>query len=304
MEKGHAMRWQILKPELISLNVSPSITLNTRIWGTDSHLPTIIMVHGFPDNSLIWQKIAERLSPLFNIVAYDVRGTGGSSIPTRTHDYKLNYLIDDLEAVINHVSPQQKVHLVGHDWGSIQCWEAATSPHLQTKIASFTSISGPSLDHAAYWVLESLSKGSITSKTKVLKQLAHSWYIAAFHLPLASKVTWRVAFNKWPTRLAKFKALQGEDFASQASDGAHGVKLYRANFLDKLFKHQERKTDIPIQLIIPTKDKFVTAGLFDDLGRWASHIWRHEIDAEHWVQRTHPDEISAYIREFVDFIEG
>lgn len=129
-----------MKAEVISLNVSPSITLNTRIWGKDKHLPTIIMVHGFPDNSLIWQKIAERLSPLFNVVAYDVRGAGGSSIPQHTADYKLKHLIDDLEAVINHISPQQKVHLVGHDWGSIQCWEAVTSPHLHSKIASFTSI--------------------------------------------------------------------------------------------------------------------------------------------------------------------
>ena len=178
-----------------------------------------------------------------------------------------------------------------------------TTPLLQGKIASFTSISGPSLDHAAYWIRQGLLKGSAQSKLKIINQLAHSWYIAAFHLPLASKVTWRVAFNKWPARFTKFKQLHGEDFASQANDGAQGVKLYRANFIERLFKPQQRMTDIPVQLIIPTRDKFVTAGLFDDLGQWASHVWRHEIEAEHWVQRTHPDEISAYIREFVAFIE-
>ncbi|HNC03838.1 MAG TPA: alpha/beta hydrolase, partial [Agitococcus sp.] len=70
-----------------------------------------------------------------------------------------------------------------------------------------------------------------------------------------------------------------------------------------LLKPQERKTAIPIQLIIPTKDQFVTAGLFDDLTQWADRVWRHEIDAGHWVQRSHPDEISAYIREFVDFLD-
>lgn len=289
----------------VSLNLSPSFTLNVRVWGeNNTHAPTIVMVHGFPDNSLIWQRVAERLAPLFKIVAYDVRGAGDSSVPKATNDYKLKYLVEDLTAVIDHVSPHQKVHLVGHDWGSIQCWEAVTTPHLEDKIASFTSISGPSLDHAAYWLLDGIKHGSLDSKIKIANQLAHSWYIAAFHLPFASKLTWRVAFNKWPARFAKFKTLKGEDFASQANDGAHGVKLYRANFLDKLFKHQERKTNIPIQLIIPTKDKFVTAGVFDNLAQWASHVWRHEIEAEHWVQRTHPDEISAYIREFIDFIEG
>ncbi|MBK7299398.1 MAG: alpha/beta fold hydrolase [Moraxellaceae bacterium] len=288
----------------VALNLSPSFALNVRIWGKENlHTPTLVMVHGFPDNSLIWQRIAERSAPLFRVIAYDVRGAGDSSIPKATQDYKIKYLVEDLAAVINHFSPTQKVHLVGHDWGSIQCWEAVTTPLLQQKIASFTSISGPSLDHAAYWMRNGLIHGSMDAKVKILNQLAHSWYIAAFHLPLASKVTWRIAFNKWPARFAKFKALQGEDFASQANDGAQGVKLYRANFIERLFKPQERKTDIPVQLIIPTKDKFVTAGLFDDLAHWASHVWRHEIDAEHWVQRTHPDEISAYIREFIDFIE-
>jgi pimeloyl-ACP methyl ester carboxylesterase len=113
-----------------------------------------------------------------------------------------------------------------------------------------------------------------------------------------------VAFNRWPARLARLAKLHGEDFASQARDGAHGVKLYRANFIERLLTPKERKTQIPVQLIIPTQDKFVTAGLFDDLAQWANRVWRHEIEAEHWVQRSHPDEVSAYIREFVDFIDN
>ena len=288
-----------------TLTISDKIALNVRIWGEENNLaPTIVMVHGFPDNSLIWQKVAERLAPLFKIIAYDVRGAGESSIPSSTQDYKIKYLVEDLAAVINAFSPTQPIHLVGHDWGSIQCWEAVTTPLLQAKIASFTSISGPSLDHAAYWIRQGLSKGSLDSKVKIINQLAHSWYIAAFHLPLASQVTWRVAFNRWPARFARLTKLHGEDFASQARDGAHGVKLYRANFIERLFKPQERKTNIPVQLIIPSQDKFVTAGLFDNLSEWANRVWRHEIDAEHWVQRSHPDEVSAYIREFVDFIDS
>lgn len=288
-----------------TLNVDARLALNIRIWGEENQLaPTIVMVHGFPDNSLVWQKVAERLATLFRVVAYDVRGAGESSIPSSTNAYKITYLVEDLAAVINAVSPHHPIHLVGHDWGSIQCWEAVTTPLLQDKIASFTSISGPSLDHAAYWIRQGLSKGSLNSKVKIINQLAHSWYIAAFHLPLASQVTWRVAFNRWPARLARLAKLHGEDFASQARDGAHGVKLYRANFIERLLTPKERKTQIPVQLIIPTQDKFVTAGLFDDLAQWASRVWRHEIEAEHWVQRSHPDEVSAYIREFVNFIEN
>jgi pimeloyl-ACP methyl ester carboxylesterase len=282
----------------------PPIRLNVRFWGEQhTNAPIIVLVHGFPDNSLIWQAVAEQLSMLFRVVAYDVRGAGESSIPSATADYKITELVADLAAVINTVSPEQPVHLVGHDWGSIQCWEAVTTPLLQGRIASFTSISGPSLDHAAYWIRQGLGRGSRDDQVKILTQLAHSWYIAAFHLPLASQLTWRVAFNKWPKRLNLIKALHHEDFPSQASDGHHGVKLYRANFVERLFKPKPRHTSTPIQLIMPTRDRFVTAGLFDYLDQWATRLWRRVIDAEHWVQLSHPAEIAAFIREFVDFIE-
>ena len=101
-----------------------------------------------------------------------------------------------------------------------------------------------------------------------------------------------------------YSSLKSRNFPSQASDGHHGVKLYRANFIERLFKPQQRHTDVPIQLVIPTRDKFVTPALFDYLDQWASNVWRREIDAEHWVQLSHPAEVTAYIREFVDFIEA
>ena len=68
-----------------TLTISDKIALNVRIWGEENNLaPTIVMVHGFPDNSLIWQKVAERLAPLFKIIAYDVRGAGESSIDRKS----------------------------------------------------------------------------------------------------------------------------------------------------------------------------------------------------------------------------
>jgi pimeloyl-ACP methyl ester carboxylesterase len=53
----------------VALNLSPSFTLNVRIWGEENlHMPTLVMVHGFPDNSLIWQRIAERLAPYLELL--------------------------------------------------------------------------------------------------------------------------------------------------------------------------------------------------------------------------------------------
>ena len=108
--------------------------------------PTVVLVHGFPDTSSVWEPLADRLSSELHVVAYDVRGAGRSDAPAGRGGYALPLLVDDLEAVLDQTSPDAPVHLVAHDWGSVQGWEAVTTKGLANRFASFTSISGPPLD--------------------------------------------------------------------------------------------------------------------------------------------------------------
>jgi pimeloyl-ACP methyl ester carboxylesterase len=56
-------------------------------------------------------------------------------------------VVSDIGAVIDSLGVGQ-VHLLAHDWGSIQTWAAVTDESVMGKIASFTSISGPHLQYA------------------------------------------------------------------------------------------------------------------------------------------------------------
>ena len=149
----------------------------------DAARPAVVLVHGFPDTSAVWNPVAELLADDFHVVTYDVRGAGRSDVPGRRADYALSNLVDDLAAVIDAVSPDAPVHLVAHDWGSIQAWEAVTTDRLAGRFASYTSISGPPIDHAALWARShrSLRSGGLRP---ALRQAVHSWYIAFFHLPV------------------------------------------------------------------------------------------------------------------------
>ena len=123
-------------------------------WAGDG--PTILFVHGYPDTSAVWHPVAALLAGRYHVVAYDVRGAGASSAPGSTEGYRLVHLVADLAAVADAASPERPVHLVGHDWGSIQGWEAVGSDRLAGRIASFTSLYAPGLDHAAAWAAERL----------------------------------------------------------------------------------------------------------------------------------------------------
>ena len=83
------------------------------------------------------------------------------------------------------------------------------------------------------------------------------------------------------------------------ADFAHGVELYRANVRSRMLHPEARYTDVPVQLVIPLRDRYVTSPLLDGLEDWTSELRRRPVDAGHWVIRTNPDIVVAAIREFV-----
>ncbi|SOC24268.1 short-subunit dehydrogenase [Alloalcanivorax xenomutans] len=262
--------------------------------------PVLVMVHGYPDNSETWDKLAEALWEDLHVVTYDVRGAGASSAPTEVSAYRLGELRDDLFAVIDAVSPGKPVHLLAHDWGSIQSWEAVTEPDSGRRLASFTSLSGPCLDHMG----QRLRRRS--SLTSGLGQLAKSWYIGAFHLPGLAPMAWRLGLDRaWPDLLRRTEHLRVAPSPTQRRDGINGIALYRANMLPCLLHPRERHTQVPVQLLVALRDRYVGPELLDEVPRWAERVWRREMHTGHWGPlQAHPDITAGYLREFIAHIEG
>lgn len=272
------------------------VRLQLREWPR-AGAPCVVLVHGYPDCSHIWDACIDSLRREFHVLAYDVRGAGASSRPRRLRDYRLERLAGDLAAVIDHGHAQGPVHLVGHDWGSIQSWEAVTDPALAERFASYTSISGPCLDHVGHW----LRARAGSDWPAVLTQLRHSWYIAAFQLPLLAPAAWSLGLDRvWPGLLQRLEGM-GEVAAqaSQRRDGRNGVNLYRANMLPRLLRPRARHCPVPVQLIVPEQDPFVFPTLFEDLQRWVGQLEYRRVDAGHWLPLSQPDWLAARIGDFV-----
>ncbi|SOZ35129.1 alpha/beta fold hydrolase [Cupriavidus neocaledonicus] len=275
-------------------------------WGEPGPMrPTIVLVHGYPDNSEVWHAVAARLAGRFDVVAYDVRGAGRSTAPQGTAAYRLQKLADDFIAVIDAVSPQRAVHLVGHDWGSIQGWEFVTDPRLRGRIASFTSCSGPCLDHAAIALRELRGQRSLAALGQVLRQLMASWYIGVFHLPWLPELAWRLWLGRaWPRYLRRTEGVRARPNPTQTADGCHGVRLYRANILPVLRAPRRRPADAPVQLIVPLHDRYVTPAVTEGMHAWTSQLWRRAVPAQHWLPLADPAGFAAMVGEFVGHIEG
>lgn len=258
----------------------------------DAGSPTVVLVHGYPDCAAVWNIVAEQLADRYHVVTYDVRGAGASGAPGDRAGYRLEHLVRDLGAVIDAVSPDEPVHLVGHDWGSIQGWEAVCDEHLQPRIASFTSISGPPLDHAARW-----SRRHAASPAGI-RQARRSWYVLAFQVPELPEQAWRLIGPRFGRILRRIEGIEpAPDWPAPTlvADAANGVNLYRANVRDRLREPRELRTRVPVQLIVPTGDRFVTKALLEGLDEIAERLRRREVDAGHWVVRSRPADLARWI---------
>jgi len=80
--------------------------------------------------------------------------------------------------------------------------------------------------------------------------------------------------------------------------------MYRQSMRTRLLDPRERRTAVPVQVVVPTRDPFVSVALLDGTERWAPNLWRRRVRAGHWVQKTHPGLVARWITEFVDHVEG
>lgn len=269
--------------------------------------PTVVLLHGYPDSKEIWSEVARRLRDRFHVVLYDVRGHGRSTAPRPLRGgFTLEKLTDDFLAVVDAVSPDAPVHLVGHDWGSVQGWEFVTVERTEGRVASFTSVSGPSLDHFGHWLKERAARPTPRRTLQLLGQGARSWYVYALHTPVLPEAAWRGPLGKrWPKLLERLETLPpqapaGYPTASLPDDAAHGAWLYRDNVRARLRRPRtDAHAHVPVQLITPTGDPYLSERLYDDLERWAPRLVRRTLTAGHWVPRTRPDQLASWIGEFV-----
>jgi NAD(P)-dependent dehydrogenase (short-subunit alcohol dehydrogenase family)/pimeloyl-ACP methyl ester carboxylesterase len=254
--------------------------------------PTVVAVHGYPDDHAVWDGVVADLAADHHVVTYDVRGAGASGVPHERAGYRLDRLTDDLLTVIDAVAPGRAVHLLAHDWGAIAAWHAVTDDRLAGRVASYTSISGPCLDHVAAWFRRRRSTRA------VLRQMRASWYTALFRMPVLPELAWR-------SGLAGRAVARRERMPRPAvRDAVHGLELYRANIAERMAAPEPRRTDVPVQVLAPTSDRYVVPGMQTEIDAYATDLRVRRIPGGHWVPRHRPEVVARCVRELVAHVEG
>lgn len=271
--------------------------------------PTVVMVHGWPDTHHMWSSVAELLAPRFRIVLYDTRGQGESSLPGpggEEPSFALPELAGDFFSVVDEVSPDAPVHVLAHDWGSIQVWEAVCEAGAEERVASFVSMSGPNLDHLAMWARRTLRHPTPRGVFEVGAQGLASSYVPFLVSPLSGPVLRRAATRgRWRQVV---RAIEGSGEIRPDAHGptlvhdmVSGVRYYRAN-IGPGERPRERRTRVPVLQLVLTRDGAVRPACLRESERWTEHLERVELPFGHWAALTHPEEVARETARFIDSV--
>ena len=265
--------------------------------------PTLVMVHGWPDTHRLWSGVAALLAEEFRLVAYDTRGQGESDEPEDDAAYELRHLAQDFRAVVDAVSPDQPVHVVAHDWGSIEVWEAVTTPRHASRVASFISISGPNLDHLQHWLRAQVTHLDVRGVPRLLEQAVASSYTAFFVSPLAPPALRAVATRpRWQELLRRAAGVEPSDAhhaPTLVHDMVSGLRRYRANLWTRSRHPRPRRTSVPVLQLVLTRDPAVRAAAVRCSEPWVDRLERVEVPYGHWVALSHPAVVADAVRRFV-----
>jgi pimeloyl-ACP methyl ester carboxylesterase len=110
-----------------------------RCWGPQG-APRLLMLHGWADTSASFQFTVDALARDWEVIAPDWRGNGASDWSSHHNTGWFPEFIADLEQLVDQLSPEAPVNLIGHSFGAaVGCVYAGVRPR---RVARLLNIDG------------------------------------------------------------------------------------------------------------------------------------------------------------------
>ncbi len=276
------------------------------VGAADLHVATagdgtaLVLLHGFPETSFCWRRVAPQLAERHTVVAPDLPGYGASAAPPggpRGEGFSKREMaaaIVDLMDVLGHES----FAVVGHDRGARVAYRMALDhPDRVTHVAVLNTV--PTIDQferigddpsLGYWPWFLLAQPAPfperlleADPDGVLEHVFATWTAD----PAAIDAEARAAYRK---------ALDRSTIAAMCAD-------YRASFhIDRLHDAEDRDAGrrIGAPLLLVTGSEEVQ--LADAPGvwrRWAADVTAREVPGGHFVPEEAPAELAEALVDFL-----
>jgi len=259
-------------------------------------LPTVLLLHGFPDFWYGWRRQIPALHEAgFRVVAPDLRGYNLSSKPRSVFAYSLDRLSGDVVALIRHLAIE-RAHIVGHDWGGVIAWWMAQ--HHAPFVDRLAILTAP---HPATYLRE----------LRTFDQMRRSWYALFFQLPWLPEQLIR-ANDYAPLRAVwRFDPIKRGAWSRQdlqlsieamSQPGALTAALHYYRALLRSPRQMSRgrqKIQHPTLILWGERDRYLNPRLLDNLEDWVPNLQIERFpEASHWLQHDAARAVNSHLIEF------
>jgi pimeloyl-ACP methyl ester carboxylesterase len=264
------------------------LTLNVQSTGSG---PPVLLLHGFPDSSALWDEVTPHLVAAgYHVIAPDLRGFGDSDAPAGVRHYALAAIVTDLVTLLDNACPNARVNVVGHDWGSVAAWCLALAHPQRFAAGVAISVGHPREYALAGW--EQKRKGLYTlawqARGRAESRLSRDDFAGlrrwAWQHPRIDECVRRMSR---PGRLTA------------------GLNWYRANLARVLFGSWP-KCAVPMLGIWSSDDDFLAEDQMQRSARRMNAPWEYvRIDrAGHWLPLEHPQTVARLAVDWFHRQEG
>lgn len=253
--------------------------------------PLIVMLHGFPNNYLVFEKQIEDFKKDHHILAINLPGCNDDLNPT-SNDYELNTLVSNIENLILEKinnKENKKIILVGHDLG---CFVLdLVAGRLNKKVSLQVHISGMGLSQ---YVARRFS----------LQQWIRSHYIVLLHIPGCIRLA-QVHLSELIKKIVyELSGIEKQSsLYNEAPNGFKGIGLYLslAKNCRKLLlkKIGNQKSAIPTLFIFGKNEKFLNLTTEKEINNFYVDGKNKIIEGGHWALKDKSIEVNTAIREFM-----
>lgn len=241
----------------------------------DKDAPVVLFLHGFPDDSKVWDFQITALKNDYEVWAPDLY----------QHSFD-----DQIAGLVSHLKTYgsgRKIVLIGHDMGGPLATEIArTNPHLISKVL----------------LLNSVSLKQFMGRWKNPKQLIMSYYIPIFAGPLHSKLWWKKAGRRFLQAAYDKGGLDKNDpIRNNSWEVLEGIQRYRevARKLSRYALETKERLQTDTYILYGINDPFLLTPDYEELKKHFKSVKLELLPTGHWPQRTCPDEVTKWIKKVI-----
>ena len=268
----------------------------------------LMFAHGFPEFWYEWKDQLAEFEDEYQVVAPDMRGYNLSSKPAEVEQYRVEYLIEDLRLLAEHLGHKRFI-LIGHDWGGAVAWAfALRHPDYLEKLIIINAPhpgvfnrelqENPAQQRSSQYML--MFRGSQAEQTLSANNYAS----------LVDSILGRGLKEGYFTAEDRNAYLEAW---SQPGALTGGLNYYRAAQVGPPSDQGAQAngnfgTDTAVQTVaVPTlviwgeQDQALLTGNLEGLDEFVPELTVKRIpDGSHWVVHEKPDLVNAYIRDFIE----